>query len=105
MFILLTCLNTFTNKSALFRIQDNADNTKQVAFDVSKISEATTRTFTWPDVDGIVLVGKLPPPTGGVVAFFDAFGFPTAARLLHWDDNNERLGVGTGHTRNAVACR
>lgn len=35
--------------SSLFRIQDNADPTKQVAFDASAITTGTTRTITMPD--------------------------------------------------------
>ena len=33
----------------VFRIQDNADNTKELAFEVSAITTATTRTVTMPD--------------------------------------------------------
>jgi hypothetical protein len=35
--------------SNLFRIQDNIDATKQIAFDASAITTATTRTITMPD--------------------------------------------------------
>jgi hypothetical protein len=38
-----------------FRIQDNADNTKQIAFEASSITTGTTRTITIPDSDGVVL--------------------------------------------------
>jgi len=41
-----------------FRIQDNADATKQVAFEASGIATATTRTITVPDAD--VNLGTLP---------------------------------------------
>lgn len=36
---------------ALFRIQDNGDATKEVAFEASAITTATTRTITVPDAD------------------------------------------------------
>jgi len=35
----------------VFRIYDNGDNTKQIAFQASGISTATTRTITMPDAD------------------------------------------------------
>lgn len=38
-------------QDAAFRIVDDADNTKQVAFQVSSVSTATTRTLTVPDED------------------------------------------------------
>jgi len=39
--------NTFLD--SLFRIQDNGDNTKQIAFEASGIATATTRTITVPN--------------------------------------------------------
>lgn len=44
--------NTFADN--VFRIQDNADATKQIAFEVSGIATGTTRTFTLPDSDGTI---------------------------------------------------
>ena len=37
-----------------FAVYNAADNTKQIAFDVSDISTATKRTATWQDSDGVV---------------------------------------------------
>lgn len=37
--------------SSLFRVQDTTDPTKQIAFDVSEVTTATTRTITMPDHD------------------------------------------------------
>lgn len=37
---------------ATFRIQDDADDTKEAAFEASGITTATTRTFTFPDKSG-----------------------------------------------------
>ena len=34
---------------ANFRVVDNSDNTKQLAFEVSGLTTGTTRTITWPD--------------------------------------------------------
>lgn len=42
--------NTFIDN--VFRIQDNGDNTKQIAFQADGITTATTRTLTAPDVSG-----------------------------------------------------
>lgn len=39
----------------VFRIQDNSDNTKQLAFETSGITTGTTRTLTVPDSNGTVL--------------------------------------------------
>jgi hypothetical protein len=49
-----------TPSDATFRIQDNSDATKQIAFEASTISSGTTRTVTMPDED--VTLGE-----GGVV--------------------------------------
>ena len=37
-----------------FRIRDNSDNTKQLAFECSGISGSTTRTLTVPDANGTI---------------------------------------------------
>ena len=42
-----------TNDSG-FRIRDNSDNTKQLAFECSGISGSTTRTLTVPDANGTI---------------------------------------------------
>ena len=46
--------NTGQFADDLFRIQDNADATKQIAFEGSGIDTATTRTMTIPNKDGTV---------------------------------------------------
>jgi hypothetical protein len=43
-----------------FTIQDNSDNTKQVMFDASTINTGTTRTYTFPNVNGgLITTGNL----------------------------------------------
>lgn len=42
--------NTFIDN--VFRIQDNGDNTKQIAFQADGITTGTTRTLTAPDISG-----------------------------------------------------
>jgi hypothetical protein len=53
----VTLDNLFNILSSLFRIKDSADTTKKVAFDVSGVTTATTRTLTVPDAD-ITILGK-----------------------------------------------
>ena len=54
----VTSTAVVTNDSG-FRVRDNSDNTKQLAFECSGISGSTTRTLTIPDADGtIALVGN-----------------------------------------------
>ncbi len=48
-----TCSAVVTDDSG-FRIRDNSDNTKQLAFDCSGISSGTTRTMALPDETGTV---------------------------------------------------
>ena len=44
-----------TFSDSLFRVQDNADATKQIAFEASGITTGTTRTFTAPNVSGTLI--------------------------------------------------
>ncbi len=44
-----------------FRIQDNGDATKQIAFEASGISTATTRTLTVPNANGTLALGTGTP--------------------------------------------
>jgi hypothetical protein len=55
--VTLTGSQVLTNKTvtdSTFLIQDEADNTKKVAFQLSALTTATTRTFTFPDQDGTI---------------------------------------------------
>ncbi|MFC3706037.1 hypothetical protein ACFOOL_14890 [Devosia honganensis] len=49
----LGMLSRWRNAS-IFRLRDDGDNSKQVAFDLSNISASTTRTLTVPDEDGTI---------------------------------------------------
>lgn len=42
-------------QDSLFRVVDDADGSKRVAFSVGGITAETTRTATWPDADGTVV--------------------------------------------------
>lgn len=45
-----------TIKDNIFTLQDNGDTTKQLQFELSSISTATTRTLTSPDFSGSILL-------------------------------------------------
>lgn len=47
--------NIFTIRDDRLTIQDNSDNTKQGVFELSGITTGTTRTLTWPNVNGTIL--------------------------------------------------
>ena len=61
----VTSTAVVTNDSG-FRVRDNSDNTKQLAFECSGISGSTTRTLTIPDQDGTIALEG-----GGVTEFAD----------------------------------
>ena len=55
----LTGMSSITSSAVVtndnqFRVRDNSDNTKQLAFECSGISGSTTRTMTVPDGDGTI---------------------------------------------------
>ncbi len=47
--------NTVTLKDTLFTLQDNGDTTKQLQFELSSITTATTRTLTVPDANTTIV--------------------------------------------------
>lgn len=54
-----TDTQTLTNKTlqdATTRFADNVDATKQLAFECSTIATSTTRTVTWPNATGVVIL-------------------------------------------------
>jgi len=54
--------NTVTQLDSAFTLQDNSDPTKQAQFQLSGITTATTRTFTFPDANA-TLVGAVTTQT------------------------------------------
>ncbi len=57
----ITGLSSITSSAVVtddngFRIRDNSDNTKQLAFECSGITGSTTRTMTIPDVSGTLVL-------------------------------------------------
>lgn len=48
--------NTITLKDTLFTVQDDGDTSKQMKFQLSGITTATTRTMTVPDADGTIVI-------------------------------------------------
>lgn len=65
--------NAITVLDTLLTIQDNVDSTKQLAFQLSTITTATTRTLTVPDRN-IILAGVTGALTSGNLSSFDASG-------------------------------
>ena len=70
----ITGLSSITSSAVVtddngFRIRDNSDNTKQLAFECSGISGSTTRTLTVPDAsDTLVLLGATQTLTNKTIA-------------------------------------
>ena len=67
-------VNTYADN--VFRIQDNGDATKQIAFEASGISTGTTRTLTVPNANGTLALG-----TG------------TANQFASWSTTNTLQGI------------
>lgn len=62
-------------KTSLFRLRDSTDQTKLLAFDLSALTTATTRTITFPDASGVVAL------TAGVAVATD----PKRNRMVNGD--------------------
>lgn len=58
----VTSTGITTNDSG-FRIRNTTDITKQIAFSAASITTGTTRTYTWPDTDGTVVLTTTAPTT------------------------------------------
>lgn len=75
-----------------FRIQDNGDATKQIAFEASGITTGTTRTVTMPNVNGtMVTTGD----TGSVATAMIAGDAVTLAKIQNATANSKLLGSGS----------
>lgn len=89
-------------KSSLFRLRDSTDQTKLLAFDLSGITTATTRTLTAPNASGTVMLTSTPvanaqQPIGAVVSSSMA-SYDTNANLstvIPYDDTVPTSAEGT----------
>lgn len=79
--------STFTDD--VFRIQDNGDNTKELAFETSNISTGTTRTITVPDADI-----SLHAVTATRIPYGDNSNLMTDNALYTIDDVNNAMFIG-----------
>lgn len=90
---------------SVFRIFDNADPTKRVAFEVSGITTDNTRTYTWPDTDGgVQMNGDILDDlnTLGANSADSEFLVGTGAGALAWETGNmlrDSIGVGNSDSR------
>lgn len=71
-----TATSGTTFNDDVFRIRDNGDTTKQLAFELSGITTATTRTWTAPNVSGVSIVNTA---TGTDGLTLNALGGSTAS--------------------------
>ena len=67
-----TSIASFEFNDGQFRVYDNGDATKQVAFEVSGITTATTRTITMPDSDVALVSTPIDSIVGGTDITVDA---------------------------------
>ena len=77
----LTGMSSITSSAIVtndnqFRVRDNSDNTKQLAFECSGISGSTTRTMTVPDSDGTISTESF--ATAIAVALGQYYGNPSS---------------------------
>lgn len=95
-----------TATDSRFRIADNTDATKLIAFEASSITTGTTRTYTGPDANGVIVLDTASQTVSNKV-------FDNSNRYTAWDsrftiqdnaDNTkqaifEASGITTGTTR------
>lgn len=115
---------TLTNKTVIdnsFTIADDGDNTKLIAFQISSISTSTTRTWTFPDVNGTFARSDAAQTFTGVQTFSSApvlstgtvtvsgvtITFPTSAATLATLSltetlTNKRINKRTGSTASSA---
>lgn len=85
----LSAVGSTTFLDSLFRIVDNVDNSKQIAWEASGISTATTRTITMVNFSGtqVLSAGAL---TSTRIPFSTTSGLTDNANLV-WDNVNNQL--------------
>jgi hypothetical protein len=89
---------------ANFLLYDNADSSKNLAFQLSGISASTTRTLTVPDASGtIALTGQLTDTK--VYTANDTWTKPAGAKLVHYIVIGGGGGGGSGRCDNAGTDR
>jgi hypothetical protein len=90
----------------VFRIFDDGDATKLLAFEVSAITTGTTRTVTMVDrnitLDTITVGTTATNANAGSILFSTGTVVQQDNANLFWDDANNRLGVGTNTPTNRV---
>lgn len=88
---------TSTPADDVFRIVDNADSTKKLAFEVSAITTATTRTITVPDsaLDLGKMVTSAAVITDNAIVRGDSGARGTQASGLICDDSDNVIGFGS----------
>jgi hypothetical protein len=83
----------------VFRIVDNDDATKKLAFEVSGVTTATTRTVTMVDrsftLDTVTTASTDTNATTGSILFADGGKIDQDNANLFWNNTDNRLGVGT----------
>lgn len=85
--------NTAIFKDNLFTIQDNSDSTKQLQFQLSGITTATTRTLTVPDASNTLVLTTV--GTANYFPFFSGNGFTLANSILQQSGTTTAI-LGTG---------
>jgi len=98
---------TITILDNAWTMQDNADNTKQLQFQLSGITTATTRTITIPDLSGTLmtsLVEDTTPDLGGTLtgSGFDITGLGTVSMTEQAAANADVAGDGQLWVKTAV---
>ena len=97
-------VNVFADN--LFRIFNNGDNTRLLAFEVSGVSTATTRTVTMVDrnitLDTVTMGSTDTNATAGSILFSTGTKLQQNNANLFWDNTNNRLGVGTNTPATAL---
>lgn len=92
---------TLTNKSlsdSTTSFVDNSDNTKALQFQCSGITTSTTRTVTWPDQDGTVLLTTGGQTLSGAINFAD--NTLQRPKLIDYGETVNALGDLGGGTDN-----